>query len=107
MPLYVQIIVDIAVFWFFFGNYVQKYCRTPQGKRRFQLAQIEKFLKSYLLRDRDILETRYVKRISEILDDIHNALKSGDDGLVTKALDKYSGDISGMPPAKKGAKIQR
>ena len=105
MPLYVQIIVDLAVFWFFFGNYVQKYCRTPQGKRKYQLAQIEKFFHNYLLRDRDILEPRYVQRLTDILDDIRNARKSNDDQLISKTLEKYSNDIPGLPPAKKGAKI--
>ena len=105
MPLYIQIIVDLAVFWFFFGNYVQKYCRTPQGKRRYQLTQIEKYLKSFLLRDRDILEVRYVTRLQEVIDDIRNALKSKDDMLVSQALSKYSNDIHGLPPVKKGAKI--
>ena len=87
MPLYVQIIVDLAVFWFFFGNYVQKYCRTPLGKRKYQLAQIEKFFRNYLLRDRDILEPRYVNRLTEILDDIRNARKSNDDQLISKTLE--------------------
>mgnify|MGYP001037937182 FL=1 len=107
MPLYVLIIVDVAVFWFFFGNYIQKYCRTPNGKRKFRLAEIEKFLRNLLLRDKDILPDNQIASIKNIIDEIRATRTENQPQAIEELVAKLDGSTSlDLPKPKKHAWIR-
>lgn len=106
MPLAVIILVDLAVVYFFFGNKIRKYCNTPAGRRRLELAEYRKPLKELLARDRDILEERYIQGLKDAICELEEAMH-GDEELQKKCLARFQkGQVRNLPPEKKGAWIR-
>lgn len=102
MSLYVIILVDIAVLYFFFGNYIQRYCRSAGGRRRYRLKEFERQLKEMLLRDEDILPARHIESYTNAIAELHQARTCGDVAEEQRCLEKYSQEtVPGLPPGKK------
>ena len=76
MPTWFIIILDIAIFWFFFGSYVSSLLRTKLQAKRFRLKEIRKQYKALLKRDEDILASAEMDALNECIASIDTALKS-------------------------------
>lgn len=86
MPIWLVILLDIGIFYFFFGNYVSGWLRTKNGRKRFTLKEYEKHYRNLLLRDRDILDGEKTATLKEIMERLHSAIKSKDMGEVDACL---------------------
>ena len=76
MPTWFIIILDIAIFWFFFGSYVSSLLRTKLQAKRFQLKEMRKQYKALLKRDEDIITASETDALKECIASIDAALKS-------------------------------
>ena len=54
MPVFIVLLLDAAIIYFFFGNWIVDALRTRKSKNRHQLDLIKKYLKKRLLREGDL-----------------------------------------------------
>ena len=76
MPIWFIIILDIAIFWFFFGSYVSSLLRTKVQAKHFRLKEMRKQYKALLKRDEDIITASEADALKECIASIDNTLKS-------------------------------
>lgn len=86
MPIWLIAILDVAVFWFFFGNYVMGFVRTKSATKRFHLKECRKHYRGLLLRDRDIMSDAQIQALSGAVAEIESVLKSGDNAAVDECI---------------------
>ena len=102
MPFWVLFILDVAIFWFFFGNNVVSLLRTKRQKSRAELKRMAKHLRDLRLRNADLLTERQEQGIAAALDDIQAALKAGPAdvaAMLKKLSSPKSGYVLPSPPS--------
>jgi signal peptidase I len=102
MPFWVLFILDVAIFWFFFGNNVVSLLRTKHQKARAELKHMAKHLRDLRLRNADLLTERQEQGIAAALDDIQAALKAGPAdvaAMLKKLSSPKSGYVLPSPPS--------
>ena len=99
MPFWILFILDVAIFWFFFGNNVVRLLQTRRQKARAELKAFASHLRRQRLRDADLLSERQEQGIASALADIQTALAAGP-AEVEAMLKKLSSGKSGyvLPP---------
>ena len=86
MSIYIVILLDVFVIYFFFGNWIADMLRTKAAKNRHQLACYRKALSKTLLREGDMLKAAQVAAISAHIAEI-DAVDRKDDAAVKKCLE--------------------
>ena len=108
MPIWLIVILDIAVFWFFFGNYVTALLRTKKGAKRFHLNECRKHYRNLLKRDFDIMKESQRKALSDAISEIEGVLEK-DDAAALEACIKHQDDpklIATLPLEKSAPKFR-
>lgn len=77
MPLYVIVLFDLAVVWFFFGDTLLGLVRTGDARVRHELRRLRRQLRSLLLRDGDILPAATCDELRAMLDTASQTLRDG------------------------------
>ena len=86
MPIWLIAILDVAVFWFFFGNYVTALLRPKAAARRFHLKECRKHYSRLLKRNDDIWTNAQKTTLSDAMADIDGALKSNDGTAIEECI---------------------
>ena len=108
MPIWLIVILDIAVFWFFFGNYVTSMLRTKKATKRFHLNECRKHYRNLLKRDFDIMKESQRSALSDAMDEISAVLEKGDDAAIEECI-KHQDDpklIAKLPLEKSAPKFR-
>ena len=64
MPIFIVLLLDAAIIYFFFGNWIVDALRTRKSKNRHQLDLIKKYLKKRLLREGDLFNEAQMAAIA-------------------------------------------
>ena len=101
MPLWLIIILDLGIFYFFFGNMVVRFLQTRKMALRSSLRDYEKHFRQQLLRNEDVLDGKYCDGLRAAIEELRAARQSSDLSAAQKCLQKYQGDVSrlSLPPA--------
>ncbi len=101
MPLWLLIILDIAIFYFFFGNAVVRFLQSKKMALRSSLWEYEKHFRQRLLREDDLLSEKHREGLRCAIEELRAARRDADLELARKCLQKYQGDVSrlSLPPA--------
>lgn len=101
MPLWLIIILDIGIFYFFFGNTLIRFLQSRKMALRSNLRDYEKHFRQQLMRDEDILERRHCDGLRVAIEELRTARLSSDLSVCQKCLQKYQGDVSrlSLPPS--------
>lgn len=78
MPLYVIVLFDLAVIWFFFGDTLMGLLRRGGARVRHDLRRVQRHLKTVLLRDNDILPPEACEELRALIDTTEETLRQGD-----------------------------
>ena len=89
MPIWLIIILDLAVFYFFFGNTVLRLLQSKPMRRRSNLKDILKRLRQRLLRDEDILEAEHRGALQTAIAELEEQLASKHAAEQEKCLRRY------------------
>lgn len=89
MPIWLIIILDLAVFYFFFGNAVLRLLQNKSMRRRSELKGILKHLRQRLVRDEDILSAEHISALQAAVAELRELLAGKDAGEQEKCLRKY------------------
>ena len=88
MPIWLIVILDIAVFWFFFGNYVMALLRTKAATKRFHLNECRKHYRNLLRRDFDIMNESQRSTLADAISEIEGVLKKRDAAAIEACIKK-------------------
>ncbi|MFA6930120.1 MAG: signal peptidase I [Lentisphaeria bacterium] len=101
MPIWLVILLDLGIFYFFFGNTVLKFLQTKKMALRSSLREYEKHFRQQLQRNEDILESKYQQGLCSAIAELRDARQSSDSNAAQKVLQKYQGDVSrlSLPPS--------
>lgn len=108
LPVGLVIVLDIAVFWFFFGNNVLSFLRTKNGEKRHKLRECLKGNVNMLKRDRDLFTDAQIEAVNSFCTHIKEALKNGTPETLDECL-KYTEDsevLAQFPKEKPYPKIR-
>ncbi len=100
MPIWLIVILDVAVFWFFFGNYVLSLLRPKAAARRHALRDELKRCRHLLLRGRDVLPESQIVALEGRVKLISSVLDGRNPEEEAKCLDSlYTAEgLRGLPP---------
>lgn len=100
MPIYVVLLLDILILYFFFGSQIQRLLQRPRQRRRTMLRDFEKHFKSRLRRDEDLFTEERQAQLRSLIEEIRQVRLSGDDSAVSSCLSNLaSGRTGGRAPA--------
>lgn len=101
MPIWFIIILDIAIFYFFFGSTVTRWFQTRRRRDRVSLKEYCKLFRQKLNRDDDTLEPNFKEGLVRAVADCEQALKGSDED-VAAMLKKLGQTHCGysLPPAR-------
>ncbi len=102
MSIWIVLLLDAFIIYFFFGNWIADALRTKAAKKRFQLKCSRKALCKMLVRDGDILTEAQTGAIAGCIADI-DAVDMKDAAAVEKCLQHLNTRkvIESLPPHKK------
>ena len=102
MPLWIVILLDIAVIWFFFGNNILELVSTPVMKRRRRLKEYAKHYRALLERDRDLLTKEQRESLQGLIDEVETAWKgTSEQAAACLAAQETQATQKRLPPEKK------
>lgn len=100
MPIYVVVLLDILILYFFFGSHVLRLLQRPRQRRRTMLRDFEKHFQSQFRRDEDLLTATQQAQLRSLIAEIRQVRLSGDDGAVASCLANLaSGKTGGRAPS--------
>ncbi len=108
MRLWIVALLDVGIFWFFFGNNVLDLLRRGRWKLRHELSQLRKHYLGILREDGDLLPEAQLRHLQEQVERISTALHGGTEAEWKALLDEQkSARVQGkMPPPKSHPRVR-
>lgn len=78
MPLWLILIIDAALLYFFFGEWLLDYCLTRRAKARRSLKSLRRTLQRNQRRYRDLATAEQLQKVSSAIEQIGETLKQRD-----------------------------
>jgi len=99
MPIWTIVILDLVIFYFFFGNYVTGVLRSRKMALFASLRDYEKHFRRLLARDEDILPPRQLTALREAVTELQAVRQRKDSAEAEKCRKKYQqGAVANLPP---------
>ncbi len=97
MPIWIIVILDLVIFYFFFGNYVTRLLRSKKMTLFASLQEYEKHFRQLLLRDGDLLSARHSSGLQQAIEELRTARKEKNLSEAQKCLKKFQGSAPNLP----------
>ena len=88
MPIWTIVILDLVIFYFFFGNYVTGVLRSRKMALFASLRDYEKHFRRLLARDEDILPPRQLTALREAVTELQAVRQRKDSAEAEKCRKK-------------------
>ena len=95
MPIYVVVLLDLLILYFFFGGNILRLLQRPRSRRRSHLRDFEKHYRSQYRRQADLLSESQRQQLLRLIDEVRSVRLTGDDAAVSSCLANLAGGKTG------------